>query len=799
MAAVIAAVNDKKGQLHIDISIGEKKEIDCLALFDTGASVSLIDSRIAAKLNKNQVYQDNSIIRNASGDIMATIGKMRINIDIGGNEFIQEFVIIKDESLPSDMIIGWDFIRKNKVEFATKPLSLNINGAEVNIYELPITSLLHINKERENNEEQAIANSEEKIKDATQVKCYVPEDIILSSETMGYVMIETKVDKGDVAIFEPVEGNIGAHMLCPGLVSLEVDMNQKKARFMIQYINPKNEDIIIEQGKTIGYIQACTEGKIEIDQEENEQVNTASEKTEEERIQELFITVDSLLTPGSQENQCLKEVISKYPSVFSNEGDKPNITPFFFHTIQLDSTPKPKKPYVMPICFEGKVLTAITNLLKVGLVRHSRSPIHSPLVPILKKDGTIRLCVDYRHINNHVINDSFPLPNINNILQNLGQGKLFSCLDLKQGYHQIPLDEKSKPLTAFIAPNGLYEYNVMPMGLKDCPSAFCRIINQVLVGLKGCNVYMDDIIIQGKTLEENILNLEKVLARLQEAKLTVKLSKCEFFQSSVKYLGHIVSAEGLKPQPEKIEAITNMPRPHTLKQLQSLLGVINYYRRYIKHYAHIAAPLHKLTGGKITKSKPKQVIQWTPEAEESLRIIKDILAKKVILAFPDFKKPFYLTTDASNVAIGGVLQQKDEQGHLRPLTFFSRKLNTSEKNYSTIEREALAIVYGLKINRPLCLGFPIKIHTDHRPLTWLLTTSNANGRIARWQLLVAEFDIEVNYIPGKENKVADYLSRLKLQEDSFIEENISLVQKENEEALDWDLEKLIQLQHEEEF
>ena len=187
---------------------------------------------------------------------MATIGKMRINIDIGGNEFIQEFVIIKDESLPSDMIIGWDFIRKNKVEFVTKPLSLNINGAEVNIYELPITSLLHINKERENNEEQAIANSEEKIKDVTQVKCYVPEDIILSSETMGYVMIETKVDKGDVAIFEPVEGNIGAHMLCPGLVSLEVDMNQKKARFMIQYINPKNEDIIIEQGKTIGYIQA---------------------------------------------------------------------------------------------------------------------------------------------------------------------------------------------------------------------------------------------------------------------------------------------------------------------------------------------------------------------------------------------------------------------------------------------------------------------------------------------------------------------------------------------------------------
>ena len=381
-------------------------------------------------------------------------------------------------------------------------------------------------------------------------------------------------------MFDPVEGNIGAHMLCPGLVKLEKDKDKKKARFIIKYINHRNEDIQIEPGKTLGYVQVGTEEQI--DKQRGTVVTTITKTSEEDRIRELCTTIDLMFVPEKKENRVLKQLICKFPNVFSNNEDAPNITPYFFHTIQLDSEPKPKKPYVMPVCFQEKVQLQIQEMLQQGIIRPSRSPIHSPLVPVVKKDGKIRLCVDYRNLNQHIINDSYPLPNINTILQNLGKGKIFSCLDLKQGYHQIPLDEQSKSLTAFIAPGGLYEYNVMPMGLKDCPSAFSRIRNQVLIGLTGSNVYMDDIIVQGVSLEDNIKNLEEVLVRLQEAKLTIKLSKCDFFKSSVKYLGHIVSAEGLKPQPEKVEAITNMPKPQTVRQLQSFLGLIKYYRRYIK-------------------------------------------------------------------------------------------------------------------------------------------------------------------------------------------------------------------------
>ena len=439
---------------------------------------------------------------------------------------------------------------------------------------------------------------------------------------------------------------------------------------------------------------------------------------------------------------------------------------------------------------------------KQGIIRPSKSSFHSPLVPIVKKDGKIRLCIDFRNLNKHVINDCFPLPNINHILYNLGKGKLFSCLDMKQGYHQIPLAEESKALTAFIAPGGLWEHNVLPMGLKDSPAAFCRIINQVLVGLVGDKtfVYMDDIIVQGSDFEDHVINLEKVLLRLQEAQLTLKLSKCEFFKNSVKYLGHIISSEGLKPQPEKVDAINEIALPKTVKELQSFLGMTNYYRKFIRSYADIASPLNKLTGGKIKEQKNNRNIHWNQEAEEAFVKLKAYLSEKITLKFPDFTKPFYLTTDASNKAIGGVLQQQDEKGNLRPLTYFSRQLNCAETKYSTIEREALAIVYGLKINRNLCLGYPIVINTDHRPLTWLFTTSNPNSRITRWQMLVSEFDIEVKYVPGKENSVADCLSRLKCQEDRLIEETILSITPEKEnEILDWNLDELIKQQDMDEY
>ena len=795
LSVVLAAVNGKTGQVFVEVNVKETEVKEQLALLDTGAGVSIIESQLVEKINSGHILEDKRIIRNASGMIMTTTGKIKLTLEIGNKQYEHEFVIMKERRLPSKIIIGWDFLRRYEIKFQSKPLSLYIEKDKIKVVELPIEHMLNITKEKE-----IIQSEKEEVNDNITYKCQVSEAKLLSAGKMGYITLETKLTDSDVGIYEPVVGNSGTHMLCPGLVTFEKDKDKRKSRFTIKYINHTSEDIEVESGRTLGYVQPCY--KEEIEKVQDEVVSTIVERSEEERLNDLFAVVDIMLPEKSKENEILKSLIRKYPSVFSSDDDPPSVTPFYYHTIHLDSTPKPKKPYVIPACFHEKVQKQIQEMIQYGIIRPSRSPFHSPLVPVVKKDGKIRLCVDFRNLNNNIVSDSYPLPNINNILHNLGKGTIFTCLDLKQGYHQIPLTEESKALTAFIAPGGLFEYNVMPMGLKDSPSAFSRIISQVLVGLTGNNthVYMDDIIIQGKNLQDHVSNLEKVLSRLQEARLTLKLSKCEFFKNSVKYLGHIVSAEGLKAQPEKIEVIQNMIRPKTVKQLQSFLGMANYYRKFIRDFSDIAAPLTKLTGGKANDKKNKRQIAWNEEAEAAFIKLKEALAEKVTLSFPDLSKSFFLTTDASNIAIGGVLQQKDENNHLRPLTFFSRKLNQSEMNYSTIEKEALAIIYGLKINRSLCLGFPIIIHTDHRPLTWLLTTSSANSRIARWQMMVAEYDIQIKFIPGKENTVADCLSRLRQQEDSLIEENVLVITPEKEsESIEWNLDELVRLQNEDIF
>ena len=292
-----------------------------------------------------------------------------------------------------------------------------------------------------------------------------------------------------------------------------------------------------------------------------------------------------------------------------------------------------------------------------------------------------------------------------------------------------------------------------------------------MAGLTGNSVqiYLDDIIVHGETWEKHLENLYAVLKRLEKANLTLQLQKCHFFKKEVAFLGHIISTEGIKPQQNKIQAIKDIKLPDTVLALQSFLGFINYYKKFIRNFSNIAAPLYKLLKGTQVKKKNNTPLgEWTTEQITAFETLKASLSDEVTLKYPDYSKPFFLTTDASQTAIGGVLQQRDDNGDLRPITFFSRVLNSAERNYSVVEREALAIVWGLQTNRCLILGYEINIHTDHRPLVWILEKSHPNSRIARWQILVSEYNITTKYIPGKENVVADFLSRVRM---NMIEED----------------------------
>lgn len=429
------------------------------------------------------------------------------------------------------------------------------------------------------------------------------------------------------------------------------------------------------------------------------------------------------------------------------------------------------KSYPYPIHLKSEVEKQIAQMLKDGIIRPSRSPYNSPLWIVAKKpkpngEKQYRIVIDFKRLNAVTISDAYPIPDINSTLSSLGNSKFFTTLDLTSGFHQIRMKEKDIEKTAFSTNNGKFEFIRLPFGLKNAPSIFQRMINDVLHPLlgKACYVYIDDIIVFGRNKIEHIENLKKVFALLEGANLKVNLEKSKFLKTSVEFLGHTVSQDGIKPDPGKISAIQNIPAPKTLKDLKSFLGLASYYRRFIKDFAAVAKPLTNLTRGVNAQIKANQskriAVNLDDKALKSFRDLKELLMSSEILAYPNFEKSFTLTSDASNFAIGSVLSQGDP-GKDRPIIYLSRSLNKTEENYSTIEKEMLAIIWSLDKLRAYLYGAKeVKILTDHQPLTFALSNANNNAKLKRWKARIEEYNYKLIYTPGKTNVVADALSRL---------------------------------------
>lgn len=424
--------------------------------------------------------------------------------------------------------------------------------------------------------------------------------------------------------------------------------------------------------------------------------------------------------------------------------------------------------YPYPLGVSDFVNKELKDLLANGIIRKSRSPYNNPIWVVKKKgcDETgqekKRLVIDFRKLNEKTISDKYPIPEISETLSNLGESKFFTTLDLKSGFHQILLSEADREKTAFSVKNGKYEFCRLAFGLKNAPSIFQRAIDDVLrehIG-KRCFVYVDDVIIFSKNEQLHLEDVEKVLKSLFKANMRVSAEKSKFFQNIVEYLRFLVSEGGIKTCAEKVETIQNFPEPTSLRGLRSFLGLAGYYRCFIKDYAKIAKPLSSILRGeygRVTASQSKKIkIDLTCEQKKAFAMIKEVLASEdVTLTYPDFKKPFDLTTDASSHAIGAVLSQEG-----KPITMISRVLSGSEEHYATNERELLAIVWALKTLRNYLYGVPnLNVFTDHQPLTFAVSDRNPNSKIKRWKAFIDECNAKLIYKPGKENVVADALSR----------------------------------------
>lgn len=455
----------------------------------------------------------------------------------------------------------------------------------------------------------------------------------------------------------------------------------------------------------------------------------------------------------------LLKLLRKFDEAFYHEGDDLTFTHEIKHQINTtNDIPIHTKLYRYPEAHRQEVHKQIDDMLKQRIIRPSNSPYSAPIWVVPKKKDASgkqkwRVVIDYRKLNNVTIDDKYPIPNIDDILDKLGRAMYFTTLDLAKGFHQIEIAKDDIKKTAFSADNGHYEFTRMPFGLKNAPATFQRLMNSILKEFIGkiCYVYLDDIIIFSTSKEEHFASLEKILKKLRNANLKIQLDKSEFMKQETEFLGHIITTSGIKPNPNKIKAINDFPIPRTPKQIKSFLGLVGYYRKFIKDFAKIAKPMTNCL------KKDKRIDINNSEYKEAFNKLKLLITTDPILAYPDYSKKFVLTTDASNYAIGAVLSQENHA-----ICYASRTLNEHECKYSTIEKELLAIVWATKYFRPYLYGRKFVIRTDHKPLQWLHNLKEPNSKLQRWKIKLEEFNFDIEYLSGKENKVADALSRVEI-------------------------------------
>jgi hypothetical protein len=664
----------------------EIDKITCKFIVDTGADVSCLSEEIIRKTNKEINFKNVIKIQGVTNNILFTIGSC--NLSFFNGLLNHEFHILPSSySQKFNGILGRDFFSKNKV----------IITYEENLLKFPNIGLsLPLKPD------------------------YKKTFYDIPKRTQKYITAQCN------AIFK--DGIVESRQLQDNLFLSNCVTNVQNGKCIVCVINISEDDLRIPEPKVI------LEPLRDFEMLEKMEINLHDENRVEKLLNRLNFEHLNLEEKASIQNLC-----AKFSDVFHLEDDEFTCTNATNHKISIkaDQIPLHTKPYRLPYFHREEIKVQTEKMLQDGVIRPSHSAWNSPLLVVPKKKDKFgktkwRVVVDFRNLNEVTVGDAFPLPNITEILDQLGGSKYFSVMDLNCGFHQLELDEESKKLTAFSTPYGHFEYTRMPFGLRNAPATFQRLMNAVLSGLQGtsCFIYMDDTVIYGNNLEEHNRKLERVLERFRKFNLKLQPDKCEFLRKEVAYLGHILTENGIRPNPDKIECVKSFPVPTNVTKLKSFLGLVNYYRKFIENLSKIALPLTKLTS---KKSK----YEWTMKCQEA----------------------FDLTTDASGLAIGSVLSQ-GELGSDLPIAFASRQLTPAELNYDTAEKEMLAIVWSVRHFRPYLYGMDFKIYTDHRNLQWLFDKTDPSSRLVRWRIDLSEIKHKIIYKPGKINTNADALSRI---------------------------------------
>ena len=553
----------------------------------------------------------------------------------------------------------------------------------------------------------------------------IPIDVPQSEHLSQHGFIDSVTDKNDDKHYKLVEGVI----------------NNRNTEKFARVINYSQNPVTLHPNTVIGQCQSFYEQNPRtVDDESNTHEKSASDVPD--HLSDLFSRCSASLSP--EELVEFASLLRRYSSVFSQSPDDIGRTDLVQHRINTGMALPIRQPVRrLPFGKRDTEKAEIQKMLAKNVIEPSSSAWSSPIVLVTKKDGSIRFCVDYRRVNDVTVKDAYPIPNIIDCLDSLSKSKYFSSMDLNSGFWQIGMHPDDKDKTAFSTSQGLFQFSVMPFGLANSPSTFQRLMENIFRGLQWeeCLVYMDDIIVPSATFNENIVRLEHILSRLKDANLKLKPSKCNFFQSEIKVLGHIVSSTGIHTDPEKIKAVQDWPRPTNQKQVKSFLGLCSYYRRFVKGFADIARPLHQIC----QKNKP---FSWSEDCEKAFQHMKVAMTTPPILKYPIPGCDYILDTDASDKAVGAVLSQVQE-GQEVVIAFYSKAMTRHEQAYCATRKELLAVISSIKNFHHYLYGQDILLRTDNSAVSWMKNLKNPTGQVARWLQELETYNLTVTHRPGR--------------------------------------------------
>ena len=693
-------------------------------MIDTGAAVSVLSSEIFSvhrKAIKSELLPSDCRLTTASGQGLETHGTIKAPLQIGKTTIQQDFVVADLGNCEG--ILGLDFLENNCCLMNFSSGVLEIQGNSVSL-------------------------SREVSRLCARLKTESAAVIPPRSEMFVWARLDQDDDVEEVeGLVEGVgEFGQGEKMAVPRCL-----LTIKENRVLVPITNFSEEEKQVSAGTDLARIEGATSlSSISMSHSE-EQDNDSSELPE--HLEEMVRRASPKIKAETRRG--LRKIIRELQVCFACPGGKLGRCGLCKHKVNVQGN-YPRKcaarryPLAQRDIMEGELQKMLDN----DIIEPSSSPWAANVVLVRKKDNSVRFCVDYRKLNEVTKKDAYPLPHIGDTLDALSGSRWFSCLDMSAGFNQVEMDEGSKEYTAFNTHKGLFQYKVLPFGLCNSPPTFQRLMELVLGGLlfERCLVYIDDVVVIGKTEEEALENLRMVLIKFKEANLKLKPSKCFLFQEECTFLGHTVNADGTTCEKKKVEAVQNWPEPSNVKEVRSFLGTCSYYRKYIPHFAEIAVPLTNLTRKAVK-------FEWSAACQEAFESLKKLLTTAPILSYPSNKGQFILDTDASGFAIGAVLSQM-QNGEEKVLAYASATLPRARQNYCTTYRELYAVVKFVKYFTHYLWGRHFLVRTDHGSLRWLQNFKNPEGVVARWLATLGTYDFDIEHRRGTLHGNADGLSRI---------------------------------------